>query len=226
MKGLAIRLVLASGVLVALALGGRWALRQADFFRVRRVELEGLRYLSPERLLAALDLGPRPNLFDPLGGLERRLESLPGVVTVRVERVLPGTLRIAVEERPAIAFLAGREGLVPVDSAGEELPYDPVAAGLDLPVVESLDKGVLSVLALARRADSAFYHEVQAAGRGRDGSVWLELPRKRVLLPGAPAIDVLRAVVVVNRELEASGRPHRELDARYAGWVIARRDRT
>ncbi len=201
-------------------------LRQTDFFQVRRVELEGLRHLSPHRVITALGLGPRPNLFDPLGSVERRLESIPGVVSARIERVLPGTLRIAILERPAIAFVPGPDGLVPVDSAGEALPYDPVGAGLDLPVLAELDGMVLSVLALARRADSAFYYEVQAAGRGSQGSVWLELPGKRVLVPQAPGIELLRAVAIVNRQLVASGRPHRELDARYAGWVIARRDRT
>lgn len=201
-------------------------LRQMDFFRVRQVELEGLRYLSPNRVIAVLELGPRASLFDPLGPVEARLESIPGVVSARVERVLPGTLRIAIIERPAIAFVPGPEGLMPVDSAGEALPYDPVGAELDLPVLAELDKGVLSVLAVARRVDSAFYNEVQAAGRGRDGSVWLELSGERVLLSQDIGIDGLRAVAIVKRELEGSGRVHRELDARYEGWVIARRDRT
>jgi cell division protein FtsQ len=219
-------LVLAAGALLALAHGGRWALRHIEFFRIRQVELEGLRYLSPDKVVSALELGPRPNLFDPLGPIERRLESLPGVVRARVERVLPGTLRIGIVEQAAIAFLPGSEGLVPVDSAGQPLPYDPVAGGLDLPVLAGADEAVLSVLALVRRADSVFYHEVQAAGRGEDGSVWLELDGRRVLFSAAPGIDVVRAVAIVSRELEASGRRRRELDARYAGWVIARRERT
>ncbi len=226
MKGLALRLLLVAGALAAVGLGGQWVLRQMDFFVVRQVELEGLRYLSPNRVIAALGLGPRASLFDPVGPVEGRLESIPGVVSARVERVLPGTLRIAIVERPAIAFVPGAEGLIPVDSAGEALPYDPVGADLDLPVLAELDKAVLSVLASALRVDSAFYREVETAGRGRDGSVWLELSGKRVLVSQSVGIDGLRAVAIVKRELEASGRVHRELDARYAGWVIARRDRT
>jgi cell division protein FtsQ len=215
-----------AGAFAGLAFGGRWVLRQSNFFRVRQVELEGLRYLSPDAVLAALDLGPSSNVFDPLAPLQRRLKSLTAVARVRIDRILPGTLRISVVEHPAIAFVSGLDGLVPVDAAGQALPYDPLAAGLDLPVVADADGVVLSVLALARLADSSFYSEVQAAGRDPDGSVWLELPGRRVLLSRAPAVDVMRAVAIVSRELAVSGRPHRELDARYEGWVIVRRDRT
>lgn len=226
MRRTRVRLLLALGTLAAAAVGGRWLLRQVPFFRVRQVQLEGLRYLAPEQVLASLQLASDQNLFDPLGPIERRVRGVPGVMEVRAERVLPRTLRLVIVEQPAIAFVVGPDRLVPVDLGGRALPYDPAASGLDLPVLEKLDSAVLAVLDLTRRVDSALYREVQTAGRDRDGSVWLELVGRRVLLRRAPSPAEVRAVAIVSRELAASGRPHRELDGRYSGWVIARRDRT
>lgn len=211
------------GVVVAAAPLGRWALRQLSFFQVRQVELVGLRYLAPDRVLAALALAPGQNLFDPLGPIERRAEGLAGVVRARAGRKLPGTLRVVIVERPAIAFAPGAEQLVPLDAVGRPLPYDPAATGLDLPVVQRADPVLLETLARVRAVDSTLYQEVDAAARQPNGAVMLELGPRRVFVPARPTNEEIRAVAVVRRHLAATGRSYTELDARYAGWLIARR---
>lgn len=226
MRRIGLRLLLALAPLAVAAVGGWWLLRQVPFFRVRQVELEGLRYLAPEQVLGSLRLASDQNLFDPLGPIERRVRGVPGVVGVRAERELPGSLRLVIVEQPAIAFVVGPDRLVPVDARGRVLPYDPAASALDLPVLEKPDSAVLAVLDLTRQVDSALYREVQTAGRNRDGSIWLELVGWRVLLGLAATAADVRAVAIVSRELAASGRRQGELDGRYSGWVIARRDRT
>ncbi|MBI2536836.1 MAG: FtsQ-type POTRA domain-containing protein [Gemmatimonadetes bacterium] len=214
----------------ALVLGGvvvgPVALRQLAFFGVRRVELVGTRYLAPEQLVARLGLAPDQNLFDDTGEIARRVERVGGVVSARVERRLPGTLRITVVERVPVAFAPGPNGLVPLDAAGQALPYDPAATGLALPVVPRADSLVLGALAQVRAADSALYQDVDAAQRGEAGAVLLELGPRRVMLRGRPTIDAVQAVAAVRRHLAASGRPYAELDARFEGWVVARRSRS
>jgi cell division protein FtsQ len=201
-------------------------LRQLSFFRVRRVELVGTRYLAPEQLVARLGLLPDQNLFDDGREIARRVELVGGVVSARVERRLPGTLRITLVERVPLAFVPGLDGLVPVDAAGQALPYDPAATGLSLPLVPRGDSLVLGVLARVHAADSGLYHEVDAARRGPVGAVLLEVGQRRVMLRGRPTMGEVQAVAAVRRHLLASGRPYAELDARFAGWVVARRSRS
>lgn len=215
-----------AGAALTLLMVAPWGLRHVDFFRVRQVELEGLRYLAPGRVVEALELERDQNLFDPLGGVESRAEALDGVVSARIERRLPGTLRVTIVETPAIAFAAGTDGLVPLDGEGKPLPYDPAATGLDLPVVRRADPALLGTLARIRAADSSLYQTIDAASAGRGGTITLELGSRRLLVRALPAEAELRAIGVVQRHLTATSRPYVELDASYAGWVIVRRGRS
>lgn len=201
------------------------ALRQVAFFRVRRVELVGLRYRSPESVLTALGLEPDRNVFENNGTVARRATALPGVERVRVERRLPGTLRLVFVERLPVAFVPAPEGLVAVDAEGEALPYDPAATGLDLPLIRQLDSVLVRTLALVRVTDSALFQDVDAARRGAHETVILELERQHVLLRAIPTTFDIRAVGAVRRHLGETRRPFDELDVRFAGWVVVRRGR-
>jgi cell division protein FtsQ len=218
-----------AGALALLLVGmvaGPLALRRVSFFRVRRVELVGTRYLSPEQLVRGLGLRPDQNLFDDTGEVARRAEQMAGVVSARVERRLPGTLRIVVVERVPLAFAPAANGLAALDADGRTLPYDPAATGLELPLVPRADSLVLSALARVRAVDSTLYQEIEAAQRAPAGSVMLELGQRRLLLRGQPTPEDVQAVVAVRRQLAATGRPYAELDARFAGWVVARRSKS
>ena len=214
-------------VLVGVAgAGGSWVLLHLPFFRVRQVELEGVRYLPPEQVVAGLGLAERQSLFARTGPIARRVEGLAGVVEARVSRRLPGTLRVHVVERVPVALAPGPEGLVPLDADGRPLPYDPARTGMDLPVVPASDRDLVAVLDRVLAADSALYQDVETARRGPRQSVILELGERRVMVRTRPTSEDIRAVGAVRRHLAAVGRPYRELDARYAGWVVVRRNRT
>jgi len=217
--------VAGAGAVLAAVLLGPLALRGLGAFRVRRIELVGTRYLAPERLVDRLGLKPDQNLFDDARVIERRAEQVPGVVSARVERRLPGTLRLVLVERAPVAFAPGPDGLVALDAEGETLPYDPAATALDVPVMPRADSVVLRALASVRAADSTLYQEVQTAERGPDGAVVLTLGRQRMLLRAGPPAAVVQAVAAVRRQLAATGRPYAELDARFSGWVVVRRSR-
>ena len=209
--------------LLALVAGAPSAFRHVGFFRVRQVELVGVRYLSPDSVLAALALRPDQNVFDDLTAIARRAEKLAGVVSARVERKLPGTLRISIIEQVPVAFAPGPQKLVALDGDGHPLPYDPAATGLDLPLINRVDTLLARTLSIVRLADSALFQDVDGARRNSRGGVTLELGNRHVLLTGIPLPEEIRAVGAVRRHLSTTGRRYEELDARFEGWVVVRR---
>lgn len=202
-----------------------YALQHLDFFQVRQVELVGLRYLTPEAVLETLALPERHNLFNGSEELERCGAAIPGVATLRLERRLPGTLRISLRERVPVAFVPTAGGLVPLEADAKPLPYDPSASGLDLPLVPQPDSLLTRTLAVVRAADSALFAVVSGARRGRRGAVIVELGEAEVLLRAVPAADEIRAVAAVRRHLLRNGHPFARMDARFADWVVVRRER-
>jgi hypothetical protein len=203
--------------------GSPVTLRHVGFFRVRQVELAGLRYLSPDSVLAALALKPDQNVFDDANAIERRAEALGGVVRAQVERKLPGTLKVSILERVPVAFTPGLDRLVALDGDGRALPYDPAGTSLDLPMIERTDSLLVRALSVVRLADSALFQDVDGARRGSRGGITLELSAARVIFPGVPAPEDVRTVGAVRRHLASTGRRYDELDARYEGWIVVRR---
>src|SRR5215210_2208734 len=81
------------------------ALRHVGFFRLRQVEVVGVRYLAPDSMLNELAIRADQNVFDDTGEIQARAAGIAGVVNVTIQRRLPGTLRISVVERVPVAFV-------------------------------------------------------------------------------------------------------------------------
>ncbi len=218
-----LRLGLAAMAVVAVIVAAPFGLSRVGFFRIRQVELIGVRYLSPRQMLARSGLASDQNLFTSFRDVQLRLSRLPGVVNVKLKRRLPGTLRILVEERVPVAFVPTESGLQPLDASARPLPYDPAKIDLDLPVVPSADSLVIGVLATVRTADFSLYREVDAARLGSEGEVILELGSEEVMLRGIPTSSEIRAIDMVRRHLSATGRQFDQIDARFSGRVVVRR---
>jgi len=211
---------------IVLWLGGPHVLRHVGFFRVRQIELVGVRYISPGAVIGALALAPRASVFDGTEQLTARLRALPGIADARVVRRFPGALKVIVREVEPVALVPGAAGgpLTVVDSGGHRLPYDPSRVGLDLPVAASLDSGLVAVLALVQSVDPTLFETISSARPLRGGSdVVLQMGAKRVLLGRDAGPDVIRALGRVTEDLAARERPYAELDARYAGQVVVRK---
>jgi hypothetical protein len=211
----------------ALMLGLAWAFsplvfQHVSFFRVRQIELVGVHFHSPDRLLKALDIESDRNLFESLSDIEERAVALPGVVSAKAKRRMPGTLTIVVEERAPVAFVPTSTGLLAIDAEAHPLTYDPTESGLDLPIVQRADTVLARVLAIVWAADSVFCEHVDAARLGENRVVILELGSTEVILRQEPTIDEVKAVALVRRHLTATGRPYDELDVRFEGRVIVR----
>jgi len=203
-------------------------LRRLRFFRVRQVEIVGIRYLDADQVLAALRLSPTASVFDETEPLAERLRGLDGIADASVLRRPPGSLEVIVREIEPVALVMGERGaLAPVDADGRQLPFD--LAGLDLPVVRSSagDSSVVGLLARVQAVDPALFQTIDAARRTETtrGDVLLELGggAHRVLLNRDAGPEVIEAVVLVARDLAAKARPYAELDARFAGQVVVRR---
>ena len=224
------RLVLALAG-VAVALGGLVltprVLRPMAFFRVRQIELLGVRYLAPDDVLESLQLRPDQSVFDDLDVLEERASGVGGVVRARVKRVLPGTLRVDMSERIPIAFAPGPEGFVTLDALARPLPFDPTTSAVDLPIVARPDTLLVGALGAVRFASRDLYDEVDwvetVRGGGDEGGVRLVLGDRRILMQAVPAVSDVDAVLAVRELLARTGREYEELDARYRGWVVVRR---
>lgn len=217
---------LAVGLVVVLAIWilGPRLLRQVGFFRVRQVELVGVRYLAPDAVIGALHLGPSASVFDDLDPLAERLRRLPGIATARIVRRFPGALKVIVQEEEAVALVPGAGGgpLTVVDGAGRPMPYDPSRAAPDLPVASSADSDLVSVLALVQSVDPGLFESISAARADRN-TVTLQLRGRRLLVRRDAGPEVIRAAQWVARDLAVRGRSYAELDARFADQVIVRR---
>lgn len=199
------------------------ALRRVSFFRVRQVELVGIRYLDADQVLAALRLSPHASVFDDTRMLVDRLRGLDGIADVAVTRRPPGSLNVIVREVEPVALVAnGRGALSVVDGDGRALPFE--VRSLDLPVVQAADSAVVGVLARVQVFDPALFQTIDAARRiDAQHDVALQLGTRRVLLARDAGPEVIQAVMVVARDLAAKRRPYAELDARFAGQIVVRR---
>jgi len=215
------KILAAIGLLAVIGLGGPRLLRRLEFFRVRRVEITGARYLAPETITRALALRRDASVFDDLAAMERGLRALPGVKAGSVGRRLPGTLTVTVSETDPVALIPRRGALTPVDDHGRVLPYDPVQVVPDLPIATSADSGLTRVLATIKTEDPALFEQIASAARVHDDVV-LDLDGRRWWFTANATAEDVRAVTAVAQDLARQARSYRELDGRFAGQVIVR----
>lgn len=198
-------------------------LRRLAFFRVRQVELVGIRHLAPDAVIAALRLAPGASVFDRTERLTARVRALRGVADARVVRRLPAALKVIVREVEPVALVPGPRGLTAVDGDAVALPFEPERAALDLPVLAEADPQLVGLLARIRAVDPALFQDITAARALARRDAVLELNRRRLLLARDAGPDVIESVALVMQDLAVRGRSYAELDARYAGQVVVRR---
>ena len=209
-----------AGLCALVWLGAPPLLRGLEFFRVRRVEITGLQYLEPSKVIAALRLSPKASVFDDPAPLARRVLALPGVTSAEVGRHVPGTLLIEVNEAVPVALAPRGDALTMVDAGGRVLPFDPIASAPDLPLAVA-DGVVAKVLDLVRDSDLDLFGRIDAAWRvGPD--VVLEVDGRRLWFGARVSAEDIRAVMAVAQALARQGRTYQELDGRFAGQVIVR----
>lgn len=205
---------------------GRALLRSMDFFRVRRVEIEGLRYATPDEIVSRLRVDTLASVWDNVGPLEARVAEHAQVRAVRIKRKLPGTLVVVVTENPPVALVSTPRGLIVTDADGDSLPVDPTRMDVDLPILARKDFLLLRLLAETQAEEPALFARVSEVRRVGRGEVVFELPEFRILADSA--VNAARLAEVLPVELDATRRSWRprELDLRFRDQVIVRLQQT
>lgn len=109
--------LVAAGVLPLVLLG--WVLLASPLLAVRSVAVTGTELLTPAQVRAAADVAEGTPLARlDTGAVVRRIERLRPVAEVHVQRGWPGTLRVRVVERTAVAGLVSTRGVTLVDAQG------------------------------------------------------------------------------------------------------------
>lgn len=224
------------GLMVAAAWGTRSAARNMAFFRVRSVEIRGVRYLQPNEILSRLKVDTLMSVWDDLELLRERVRHHPQITDVTITRRMPGTLVVTVQENQPVALIQTRSGLLPYDSVGRQLPIDPARVNLDLPIVATNDPALLKLVGAIRYAEPTVFSRLEEVRRtGRD-EILLTLSRRarapgdsaqslgmlRVRVPIGLSVERLADIFPVENDLARRQAHVDELDLRYRDQVIAR----
>ncbi len=119
-----------------------WLLFASPLLTVRTVQVVGGRHTGPQDIATVADLSGDENLLLlSTGEVARDAARLPWVARATVDRKLPDTIRVAIEERSPAVVLATDAGRWLVGPRGHVLAS---ARRSDLPVVADSDLGRLS----------------------------------------------------------------------------------
>jgi len=231
--------LLAAVVLLPVLIQAPWGAWRRQAFPVREIRVEGVRYLESAAVVTAAGLATGADLLGV--DLDRARQALllhPRVARARLERSLPYTLRVRIEER--LPVLLVRHGTPwELDSTGVLLP--PLAEGVvaDVPMLTGLDLSDFPAGTQVRSAevarglawiDALDSPELQLAGRVSEIDVaegrWTSLTlmngtrvRSSAWPPGVRALSALRVVLA---DLEQRGTVAEEVDLRFDQQVIVR----
>jgi cell division protein FtsQ len=195
-------------------------LRRSAFFRVRRVEVLGARYVAPSDILAKLHVDTSVSVWNPTAPLAQRVASHPGIQRAVVRRKLPGTIVVEVVERAPVALVPTSSGMKAYDERGRLLPIDP--ARVDAPVLSQRDTAVLRLLGGLRSKMPSFYNRVSSARPTGRRELLLELKNIPVRVSLDMSLDRLAELEAVEADLTRRQLRAGEIDLRYRDQVIAR----
>jgi cell division protein FtsQ len=107
------------GVSAALFIG--WWLWSGSTFRVNTVVVLGTEIVDPNEVVAAANVQGDSMFTLDTGGIEKRIEALPGVRSVSVQRDLPRGVEIQVQEQQAWGFWQAAGIRAVIDAEGHVL---------------------------------------------------------------------------------------------------------
>ena len=215
-------IVVGALAVVASPFAVREGARHMTFFRARKVEIEGTRYIAPDQIVTRMRVDTSASIWDDAGVWEERIGSHPQVREVRISRRLPATLVVHITEVPPVALVPTGAGLAAYDASGRPLPIDQTTVDLDLPVVPTRDVAALRLLGDVRTETPQMYARISDVRRLPRGELALQVDSLNVL--GAHDLSAARLsdILPVERDLARRGRRAVELDLRYRDQVIAR----
>lgn len=214
----------AAALVIALLapLWGPRVLAELAYFRVRRVEIIGARFIQPSDILNRLHVDTLSSVWQATAPLEDRIASHVGVESVRVSRRLPGTLVVDITERWPVALVPTPAGLVPIDERGAALPIDLTRTPVDAPIVTFRDQALFKLLGRLHAEAPELYARVSEAGRSGSDEVWLRVSSVPVRAMADVSVERLAELGPVEQDLARRQLRAAEIDLRYRDQVIAR----
>jgi cell division protein FtsQ len=203
-------------------LWGPRVLAELAYFRVRRVEIIGARFIQASDILNRLHVDTLSSVWQPTAPLEDRIASHVGVESVRVNRRLPGTLVVDITERWPLALVPTPAGVVPIDERGAALPIDLTRTPVDAPIVTFRDQALFKLLGRLRVEAPELYARVSEAGRSGSDEVWLRVSSVPVRAMADVSVERLAEIGPVEQDLARRQLRAAEIDLRYRDQVIAR----
>jgi len=216
-------------------------LSRMETFRISDVEVQGLRFLTEEAVVAQLQLGQFASVWGDRAQWEERVAAHPLVRSADVRRRLPSGLLVTVEERRPVA-LAGTPILEPVDAEGYRLPIDPTRYRLDLPVIAADRvpprgssrfpaevRTIASEIGWLMSFDEEFVRRVSTFERTTGGALVARLvaPDIDFVLPSRTPVSRLRdgEAALSDAISRDPSRVPTAVDLRFADQVVVRRNR-
>ena len=135
-------------------------------FAVKQIEIAGAVHTPREAIDSVTWRYVGANLFDlDISRVQADLRSVPWIRAVNIEKKLPGTLRINVTERRAVALLQDGDRLAYVDEDGIRFAdLSPAVGDDDLPVIAGASGDelarVVALLRMLRASDPAIFSRI------------------------------------------------------------------
>ncbi len=207
------------------AAGALAALGRGPGLAVQEIRVEGREYTPREALLAAVGIVPgEPILdFDPQAA-KARLEEVAWVASAHVERRLPGTILVRIEERRAFAIWQRDGRFFVIDREGRVMATERIDAFGPLPLVvgAGAERAAAPMIDLLRGAPEVA-DRVQAIVRVSERRWNLRLHNNAdVLLPeGHEEAAIVRLAELQSRE-RLLDRPLAAVDMRLPDRLVVR----
>lgn len=155
-----------------------FTLTEKAHFAVHNIEIEGRQQTSRDALSAAINTpaGSAILAFDPVAAAAR-IDKLPWVASVVVERRLPDTLFVKLTERVPLARWQHDNRTVVIDTTGKELPDAKPEQFVSLPLL--VGAGALS----QAKSFLETLQDYPAVASKMTAAVWVGLRRWDIYLP-------------------------------------------
>jgi len=173
-------------LLFSLALLALYEFLASPFFRVRDIQVEGCRSLSPTLVIQESGIVLGENIWRiDVERAARSIESNPWVESARVSRRLPGVITITIQERDPLAAVAYRNVYLVVARDGLVLAVVQDVSGLGLPVLDGFavdsswelnqvrGQDILNALDALAMLDKEWRSFVARLALGQDGALEL-----------------------------------------------------
>lgn len=197
------------------------AIRRLDFFRVRAVEIAGIRHLDERDIVRRLGIPADAHIMTPLEPIAARALTLAGIRQATVARRWPGTLVVTILEAPAVALVVEDGQLLVLDDRGAVLPIDPARLTSSLPIAER-DSNVAALLGRLQATDPQWFQLIDRA-RADGSEVRLDAEDREVRLAAVAPSQLLLDLAAVREWLERREIPWQVIDARFQGRMFVKK---